>query len=156
MLRISIPGFGALHLKHLVLDYNGTLALDGRLAEGVARRLNKLGRRLEVHVLTADTFGGAGMELKGIKCTLAVLKGGGEHRQKANYVERLGSSAVVAIGNGRNDRAMLRAAELGIAVLAKEGAAVATLSAADLVLPGIIEALDLLDHPMRLVASLRS
>lgn len=54
MIRIDIPGFRSLALAHLVLDYNGTLAL----------------------------------------------------------VTRLGADAVVAIGNGRNDRMMLKGAAL--------------------------------------------
>ncbi|NTW88414.1 MAG: ATPase P, partial [Desulfobulbaceae bacterium] len=31
MIEISIRDFGRLHLAHLVLDYNGTLAFDRRL-----------------------------------------------------------------------------------------------------------------------------
>jgi soluble P-type ATPase len=44
---------------------------------------------------------------------------------------------------------------LGICVLSIEGAAVETLLAADLVMPDIISALDLLEKPLRIVASLR-
>ena len=29
MLTVNIPGRGALSLSHLILDYNGTIALDG-------------------------------------------------------------------------------------------------------------------------------
>ena len=39
MISKTIPGFGALRLQHLVLDYNGTLALDGRLPPAVRPRL---------------------------------------------------------------------------------------------------------------------
>jgi hypothetical protein len=35
MLAVDIPGFGRFELDHLVLDYNGTLALDGRLVPGL-------------------------------------------------------------------------------------------------------------------------
>ena len=34
MIDIEIPGFGRLQLAHLVLDYNGTLAIDGEPFEG--------------------------------------------------------------------------------------------------------------------------
>ena len=37
MLTISIPGGATLDIEHLVLDYNGTLAVDGVLLPGVAR-----------------------------------------------------------------------------------------------------------------------
>ena len=42
MLNLEIPDFGTLHLEHLVLDYNGTLAQDGKLLTGVSERLGHL------------------------------------------------------------------------------------------------------------------
>jgi soluble P-type ATPase len=62
---------------------------------------------------------------------------------------------VAAIGQGANDAVMLKEAALGICVLSVEGAAVETLLAADLVLPGIFPALELFDKPLRIVSSLR-
>ena len=70
-------------------------------------------------------------------------------------MERLGHQKVAAVGNGANDRQMLEAAELGIAVLGGEGLAVASLSAADVVAGSIQDALDLLLYPKRLVVTLR-
>jgi soluble P-type ATPase len=57
MIEIEVPGRTTYRLHHLVLDVNGTVAVDGRLVEGVARRLAELHRSLEVHMLTADTRG---------------------------------------------------------------------------------------------------
>lgn len=153
---ISIPGGPNLDLEHLVLDYNGTLARDGRLTRGVADRLAVLARYMCIHVLTADTFGLARTELGGVKCNLVVLKAGDEHRQKADYVKQLGAGAVVVIGNGRNDREMLAQAALAIAVLGGEGLANEALAAAHIVVPDPVSALDLLLHPTRIVATLRS
>ena len=31
MFEIDIPGFDQLHIEHVVMDYNGTLALDGHI-----------------------------------------------------------------------------------------------------------------------------
>ena len=42
MISISIPGSGSLNLDHLVLDYNGTLAVDGVLLPGVKETLQSL------------------------------------------------------------------------------------------------------------------
>jgi soluble P-type ATPase len=50
---------------------------------------------------------------------------------------------------------MLAAAALGIAVLEGEGAAPAALAAAAVVVRAGVDALDLLRHPKRLVATLR-
>lgn len=153
---VAIPGGPDLELRYLVLDYNGTVALDGRLAEGVARRLEALGKQLQIHVLTADTFGRARIELDGVDCSVVVLEGADEHRQKAEYVDRLGAASVAAIGNGRNDRTMLERAALSIAVLGPEGLATEALAAADIAVPDPIAALELLLNPRRIAATLRS
>jgi soluble P-type ATPase len=139
-----------------VLDFNGTLAVDGRLLSGVKPRLAQLARSLGIHIVTADTFGKARASLRGVDCALEILKGGGEDRAKARYVRRLGTRAVACIGNGRNDRLMLRAAALGIATVQREGAALEALQAADVVVHDVCDALDLLLAPRRLVATLRS
>jgi soluble P-type ATPase len=156
VIAIDVPGFGKLELKHLVLDYNGTLAVDGRLLGGVAERLADLAASLAIHVVTADTFGFARAELAGLPVAVTVLPVEDQAEAKRDFVTALGSDAVVAIGNGRNDRHMLRAAALGIAVIQREGLATETAAAADVMSPGIIDALDLLSHPKRLVATLRS
>lgn len=155
-LVVEIPGGPTLTLEHLVLDYNGTLALDGRLAEKVARRIARLAENLKVHVLTADTFGRARAELRGVRCELVILDPGNEHRQKSEYLERLGPEKCAAIGNGRNDREMLARAALAIAVLGNEGLAADALSAADIVTLDPVSALDLLLRPGRIAATLRS
>jgi soluble P-type ATPase len=50
---------------------------------------------------------------------------------------------------------MLEEAALGICLLSREGLAVETLQAADLVVPDIYAALELLEKPLRIVTSLR-
>ncbi len=155
-MEISIPGFGDLSLAHLVLDYNGTLAADGRLLPGVAPRLVRLAPSLEVHVLTADTFGGVREELAGLPVRVTVIPRGDEAQAKAGVVRTLGAERTAAIGNGRNDALMLSEAALGVAVLQGEGAAREALLAADVVAPDIQAALDLFLHPARLLATLRA
>jgi soluble P-type ATPase len=64
-------------------------------------------------------------------------------------------STCAAIGNGRNDRLMLGAAALGIAVIGPEGLHTEALTAADILALSIDEALGLLDDPRTLTATLR-
>lgn len=153
---MEIPGFGSLCLEHLVTDYTGTLAVHGTLIPGVRRRLHTLSTHLEIHVLTADTFGTALAQLEGIPCRTLVLTGPGEDRQKEAYVRGLGAERVAALGNGMNDRLMLRAAALGIAVTQAEGCAVEAITAARIHASRVTDALDLLLHPLRLRATLRT
>jgi P-type E1-E2 ATPase len=155
MIELNIPGRGHLELEHLVSDVNGTLALDGQLLDGLVRPLTSLRDRLNLHLLTADTHRRQDLIDRQLNLTAVRIRTGDEALQKAEYVQRLGSQQVVAIGQGANDAAMLKEAALGICVLSQEGVAVDTLLAADLVVPDIFTALELLEKPLRIVASLR-
>ncbi|THF62708.1 HAD family hydrolase [Pseudothauera rhizosphaerae] len=156
MIGVSIPGYGSFELRHVVTDYNGTLAVDGVLIDGVAAALRSLAERVEIHVITADTFGLAQAQLAGLPVTLTITPPENQAEAKLDYVRGLGASGVVAIGNGRNDRKMLESAAIGIALVQKEGASAETLRSADVVSAGILDALDLLRHTDRLKATLRS
>ena len=158
-MNIAIPGHKVLHLEHVVLDVNGTVAAGGKLIQGVREQmwaLRQAGWR--VHWITADT--------RGLQADLDVQVGWpavrikptgveGEAKQKSDFVDTLGRDKVVAIGNGSNDAAMLDRAALGIAVLGAEGLALDALLVADALAPSIHSALDMLLDPSRLVATLR-
>lgn len=155
MIEMTIPGRGPLRLVHLVTDVNGTLALDGVLIDGLTRRIASLRDRLEVHMLTADTHGRQAAIDELLKLKATRVQPGEEALTKADIVRGLGAESVVAIGQGANDAQMLKAAALGICVMSKEGVAVETLLSADLLVPDIFAAFDLLDKPLRIIASLR-
>ena len=155
MIELTIPGRGKLQIKHLVTDVNGTIATDGQLLEGVLHQISDLRKILEIHMLTADTHGKQEsidrlLNLKAIR-----IQKGNETQQKADYVRKLGKESVIAIGQGANDAAMLKEAAIGIAVISVEGLAIESLYAADLLMPDIHTALDLLTNPIRIIASLR-
>jgi len=156
MIEIDVPGYKHLRLGHLVLDYNGTLACDGELIPGVEDTLTRLAEEMEVHVLTADTFGVVRERLTRVPCALTVLPRESQDQGKLAYVRKLGVENTACIGNGRNDRLMLLEAALGIAVILGEGAARETLVAADIVCTDILAALDLFRNRLRMTATLRS
>jgi len=156
MLKINIPGRKEPFLfEHLVLDLNGTLATDGILLPGVKKQITGLSEYLTIYILTADTFGTAGMQFKDIPCKLTILKPENQVKQKEVFVKNLGAGQTIAIGNGINDTGMLRTAALGICILGEEGTAIQALMASDIVIPSITSALDLLLKPKRMVATLR-
>lgn len=156
MLRLEVPGASPFLLEHLVLDYNGTLAVDGELLPGVAERLAGLAATLAVHVVTADTFGSVHLACAGFPRTLKIIGPTRQGVAKLEYLRELGEDRAVAVGNGANDEKMLRAARLGIALVQAEGASAACLGAADVVAASIQDALDLLEKPGRLAATLRT
>ncbi len=155
MIELKIPGRGNYQLEHMVCDVNGTLAVDGQLADGVLRSINLLRDRLAVHLLTADTHGRQPIIDRQLGLQAVRIQPGDEAGQKREYVRQLGAEHVVAIGQGSNDAGMLEAAALGIAILSPEGMAVETLLAADLVVPHILAGLELLEKPLRIVATMR-
>jgi P-type E1-E2 ATPase len=155
MITINIPGYRKLALEHLVMDYNGTLAVDGSLIPGVRELLAKLAEDIHLHVITADTFGKAKENLEGINCSLRILKMEDQQLEKAEFVNELINNSVAAIGNGFNDALMLKEAALGIALIQKEGISSKTLMNSDIVCNSINDALDLLLNPKRLIATLR-
>ena len=155
MIELTIPGRGPLRIQHLVTDVNGTLAVDGTLIQGLAKRIASLRDRIEVHMLTADTHGRQVSIDEQLNLKATSVQPGDESTQKADFVRKLGADTVVAIGQGANDAGMLKAAALGICVMSQEGVAKETLLSADLVVPDIFSAFDLLDKPVRIVASLR-
>jgi P-type E1-E2 ATPase len=155
MIELTIPGRGELKIEHIVTDVNGTLALDGQLIDGVAKRIASLRDRLTIHMITADTHGRQKIIDQTLGITAARMTPGNEAEQKAELVRKLGAEHVAAIGQGANDALMLKEAALGICVLSVEGVAIETLNAADLFLPDINSALDLFNKPLRIIASLR-
>lgn len=155
MFELDIPGFGSVRLFHLVSDFTGTLSVDGKLIDGVREKLNEVAKFLKVHILTADTFGRAKAELEGIECEVHILEGEDHDIQKEEFVNMLGSSSVFALGNGNNDRRMLSAAKIGVAVCLAEGCAIDAIKSADIVVKSPLDAFDLLLNPKRLKATLR-
>ena len=155
MIEINVPGGPKFKLERLTLDYNGTLALDGFLLPGAAELLTKLAADLEIHVVTADTFGLAKAGLAGLPVKLTVLGRDNQSAAKLAHVKALGLDAVCAVGNGLNDHLMVAACALGLAVIGPEGASQKTLAAADVVCPDLATALGLLLNPLRLAAPLR-
>ena len=111
--------------------------------------------RLSIHLLTADTHCNQDVIDQQLNLQAVRVGKGREAEQKAAYVDQLGADKVIAIGQGANDAAMLKAAAIGIGLVSPEGIAADTLLSADIIVPDIYAALELLDKPLRIVASLR-
>ncbi len=142
--------------KNIVFDYNGTLATDGKIEERVLDDLKSLSEKYSLFVLTADTFGTASEQMSDFSGEVVIIP---EDRTgskfKEEFIEKLGPDTVCAVGNGNNDRLMLRRASLGIAVLGDEGVAGAALKNAEILVADSRDALNLFLKPRRLKATLR-
>ena len=151
-MTIDIPGRGILRWDTVVLDFNGTLALDGKVSLSVEALLHDLARQYETILATADTFGTAPYFARRLGIRLEVVHSG---LDKEALVTGL-PGGVAAIGNGANDQKMFRAADLAIGIIGTEGASVKSMLDADIWVVSAEQALELLLHPYRLVATLRT
>ena len=155
MIRIDIPGFGGIEIVHAVLDFNGTIACEGKIDSETIGLLQKLQEKVEIHILTADTYGLVAEALKDYTFHIHIMSESAEAEQKAAYVEELNTSKVISYGNGNNDVEMLKISRVGIAVIKEEGCSTSALEAADLVVKDITNGIQLLLQPLRLKAGLR-
>ncbi|MEO1814942.1 MAG: ATPase P [Acetobacterium sp.] len=156
MINLEIPGHEPITVAHVTFDYNGTLAVDGYLVAGLKERLVALAKLVEVHILTADTFGLVREQCGDLPVTIEIFAKDNISQKKKAFVEALGGATNIAIGNGNNDREMFAESRLAIVVMGTEGCCVPSLLAADIVVSSPLDALDLLLNTDRLVATLRT
>jgi len=153
--RIDIPGWGNIDIKNIVIDLNGTIATDGKIASEVRKKITSLSELAKVYILTADTQGTANEEILGMNAELIKIPEEDSKQRKFDFLKNLNLEMTVVIGNGSNDQLILKEAALGIAVLGDEGVSVSAIKSADIVVKNIQNALDLLLKPKRLIATLR-
>jgi P-type E1-E2 ATPase len=151
---VPLPG-AELELTHLLLDLNGTLAVDGEPAPGVAERISALSARIEMLMVSGDTFGSAPRVASRLGVPVHVLDPMDQGVQKLRIARRLGLRSTAMLGNGSNDAPALAGVALGICVVGPEGASRRAVEACDLIVGSPEGALDLLLNPRRLVSTLR-
>jgi len=156
MIEIHVPGLKPYELKHIVVDYNGTIAVDGKIPAELKNLLVQLQKMVPVTVLTADTHGTARAQCEPLGLSVRTFPQENAALFKKEIVEELGADHVVCFGNGFNDIPMFKTARLSIAVLDKEGMCGALLPHATLLCRSAEEALSLLLNPKRIIADLRT
>ena len=154
-MHIEIPGYKTLDLKYLLLDYNGTIAVDGRLSDSVKELIQEVSKELEIFVLTADTHGTAAAECKGLPVTLKTFPSDDAMISKLEIIDSLDRTLCCAIGNGRNDTLMCSAATLSICIMGEEGCYSHLINETHITVKSIENAFELLLKPKRLIATLR-
>ena len=153
---IKIPGKETVEIKNVLFDYNGTIAIDGKLIKGVAESINELSSDFNFHVITADTFGSVDKALKDVNCSVIKIPEEDQDRTKLDYLLKLGKETTLCAGNGRNDILILKESVVGIAILQNEGACTDTLMASDIICRSILDVFEFLKKPDRLKATLRN
>ncbi|WP_416197460.1 MAG: ATPase, P-type (Transporting), HAD superfamily, subfamily IC [Sporanaerobacter sp.] len=156
-MKVHIPGYKNIEIENVVFDYNGTIAEDGILIEGVGELVLELvSKGIKVYVLTADTNGTVRNQCEHLPIEIEVFDGEEATIHKRKFVEKIGKDKTVSIGNGRNDIEMFQKSGLSIAVVGSEGCFSKALISADIVVNNIIDAIQLILKPHRLKATMRN
>ena len=153
---LEIPGREPIVIENVVFDYNGTIAIDGQLIEGVGKLINELSGDIDFHIITADTYGSVEKELADIKCKVIRIPKEKQDTSKLDYVLKLGKDRTLCVGNGKNDKLMLKESVIGIALIQDEGVCVESLLTADIACKSIIDIFGYFKDPNRIKATLRN
>ncbi len=140
-----------LSLNTILLDLNGTLTVHGRLPCGVRRRLRKLERAgFSILLVSGDQRGTAARFAKRLHLKLIIARTSDEKEKIAKKYKN-----AVAIGNARIDLGLFKHAKCSIATLQAEGIHADIISAVDIIVPSVKDALDLLLIPDGLIGTMK-
>ena len=155
-MEINIPGRDVIKIKNLLLDYNGTIACDGKLIPSVKEKIEAVHEKgIRVQVVTADTHGTVSNQCANMPIEIQIFDNSNAADHKREIVEKLGAEQCICIGNGFNDGQMFEACSIAIIVVGEEGCSAKSLMNADIVCKSIEDAFDLILKPSRIIATLR-
>ncbi|MEA1974019.1 MAG: ATPase P [Bacillota bacterium] len=152
---INVPQTGKYHIENIVFDYNGTIANDGIIIDGILKRIVDLSKNFNVHIITADTFNTVKESFKGTNVNVYIIDKDFGSEQKEKFIDKLGFDKTIALGNGRNDQLMLKKSIISIAVLNDEGVSVKAINSADFLIKDINNFFDMIEKPKKMIAILR-
>lgn len=155
MINVDIPGRKNYIIENIVFDYNGTIAVDGKIADSTKEKLSILSKMANVYVLTADTYGSATKECEGLSLTLKTFPKDNAADYKKKIIEEIGKENTICFGNGYNDIKMFEVSQISVAVLEREGMCAKLLINADVLVRSIEDGINLLLNTKALIATLR-
>jgi len=154
MISIQRPGMESLELHFVLIDFEGTLAMDGRVHPKAKDKVNLLSKRVTVYIFTKSSKEKVEETLKKMKAEILYMTEGDSSQQKLDVLQRLGPHQTAVIGNGFDDVQIMEQAGLGMCVIGKEGSSPEAVAKADLVVTSVLDALDFLLKPLRQGATL--
>ena len=154
MISIQRAGMENLEIQFVLIDFEGTLAMDGRVHPKAKDKVNLLSKRATIYILTKRDRGKVEETLRKMKVEILYVTEGDSSQQKLNLLQRLGSHQTAVIGNGLDDVQIMEQAGLGMCVIGKEGSSAEAMAKADLVVTDVLDGLDFLLKPLRQRATL--
>ncbi len=154
MISIQRSGMENLDIHYVLIDFEGTLAMDSRVHPKAKEKVNLLSKRATIYILTKSNREKVEKSLRKMKVDIVYVTEGDASQQKLNVLQRLGPHLTAVIGNGLDDLQMMDQAGLGMCVIGKEGSSAEAVAKADLVVTNVLDALDFLLKPLRQRATL--
>ncbi len=154
MISIQRPGQEPIEIDHILIDFEGTLASDGRVHPKAKDKINLLSKRTKIYILIKGEQEKVKETLRRVKAELFFAKEDDSSLQKLDLLLNLGPPRTAVIGNGIDDFRMMEEAGLSMVVIGKEGTSGKLIQRADLIFTNIIDALDFLLKPLRQKATL--
>lgn len=152
-MKYKVPGVGEIEIKDIVLDLNGTLSVNGKIPNGVKKKLQKLDKMgISITLFTGDQRGTADRLCKeyGISFIRTV-----DGKEKEKAMEIFDKDTTAAIGNARIDIGTFKNSRVSVATLQAEGIHADILKNVDVVVPSIDDALDFFIDPNTFAATMR-
>lgn len=154
MISIQRSGMGSLDIHFVLIDFEGTLAMDGRVHPKAKDKVNLLSKRATLYIVTKSSREKVEETLRKMTVEILYVPEGDSSQQKLNLLQRLGPHQTAVIGNGLDDARIMEQAGLGMCVIGKEGSSAEAVAKADLVVTHVLDALDFLLKPLRQRATL--
>jgi soluble P-type ATPase len=154
MIHLQRSGQEPSEIDFILIDFEGTLASNGRVHPKAKDKLNLLAKRAKIYILTKEKKEHVEEVLRKVKAEIVYLTTGDSSKMKLDLLRQLGATRTVAIGNGADDGTMIKEAVLGLCVIGKEGASSEAVKNADVVFTDILDTLDFLLKPLRQRATL--
>lgn len=154
-MKINIPGYKNLNIDKIIFDYNGTLAVNGKIDCSTKNKLTELSKNYEIYILTSDTYGTVEKICENLPVKIHTFEGHKASASKKDIVLKLNPNTCACIGNGRNDMEMLEVAALSIGIIGREGAYGKIVNTSDICVTSILDAMELFIYTDRLIADLR-
>lgn len=152
-MKYMVPGVGELELNTIIFDLNGTLTVRGKLPQEVFEQIQKLRDIGFTCVLfSGDQRGNAQKLAQELGIDFVPTK---DTKAKREAARKYDKEHIVAVGNARIDIGVFENAKVRIGTLQAEGIHPGILSHIDILVPSIINALDLLLDPDSLAATMR-
>ncbi len=108
MILLQRPGQDPLEIEFIMLNFEGTLATDGRVHPKAKDKINLLSKRARIFIFTTGEKESVSAVLRNVKAEVVYLREGDVSREKRDLLQQLGPRRTVAMGSGMSDIEMIQ------------------------------------------------